>query len=902
MRKKIISYLFILQLLALSASGSVSLIMKHQDAAAGSQVTVPVRVKDFINILSVQGTIIFDPAIISFVSVQQFNVPGMNAGNFGVTQIGSGILTFSWFESNLIGQTLADSAIIFSVKFNVTGTTGQLSALTFSSTPTLLEVGNTLGQSETLNLVNGAVHVANTSTVYDLSLIIDKKSGNTGTQVLIPVKGVKFKNINSIQGTIMFDPAVATFTGTTNYMLPGMNSANFGTTLINSGKLTFSWNDPQNLGQNLADSAAIVTLMFDIVGSAGTFTNLDFVSTPTLIEVTDSLSVTLNPDLISGKITVTNIPVTSTFTMDIDSVSVPTLSQVIVPVRVKGFINMYSMQGTIIFDPAIASFVSVEQFGLPGLDIGNFGITQVSAGKLMFSWMDQTLAGQDLADSSIVFAIRFNAAGAPGTFTVLNFSSSPTLLEFSDNSMVGVTPVLLTGKVVVTSPLFDRTISGKTRYAGKANPGTPIPNAPTYIAPLYDINGVIVVLKSLPGLTEIARDTSDNIGFYQFNNLADGNYRLSYDKLTADTMQMVNDVTAIDVALIKYLIGSDTNSDPSKNFSWIYKKAANIDNSSSISAIDVARLKSKIGSPYDPTKNFPRGNWVNIDTNVTVTGSSITANLKVIGYGDFNASSTKYRDSTNNWSLLKASEQNQEIIVRTENILKTDNPDYFEVPLRISRNIADFSSLGLELKYPNNYYKLVYAGMPGNSEKYQNKSGDEDIIADNDDLLVTDHDGIIRVVFATTANFDIIENDEIIKLGFISINKNPINETELTLSGTGEVGNKNGEKIEDAYLLMPKVIIGSLSENNSEFAFSGYPNPFKDKTAISYKLPEDGFVNLSVFNILGENIAEISNEFQFAGNHKVDFSNNTLASGIYTFKLEFTGQKKSEIITIKMIK
>jgi hypothetical protein len=558
------------------------------------------------------------------------------------------------------------------------------------------------------------------------------------------------------------------------------------------------------------------------------------------------------------------------------------------------------MQGTITFNNSVATFASVEQFGLSGMDASNFGTTLTGNGKLMFSWSDPALTGQSRADSSILFAIRFNVVGAIGTTSIIDYNNSPTPAEFVDNGMNILSYVLKPGKIVVTAMHSGYNISGKTRYAGKANAGTPVPNPPTYNSVIYDIDNVLIVLKDINTGNEISRDTSDLYGNYLFTDVPNGSYILSYDKLTSDTMQMVNEVTALDAALMKYFIGSDTNSDPSKNFGWIYKKAANVNNSATITALDVALIKAKIGAPYDPTKNFPKGNWVNIDTVINVSGANISTNLKLIGYGDFNASSTNYKDSANSWSLLKAGNQNGNIINTTGTILYTLNSNYFEVPLQISKNVQDFTSLGLELKYPHEDFKLVFAEMQGISGKANNT--EQDIITDNSDLLVTDHEGVIRVVFATTDHFNANENDQIIKLGFSIKVKNPKVFPEFTLSGTGEIGNMNGEKIEDAYLLMPNIIINSKNDNPKEFEFNGYPNPFTDKALISYHLINDGFVTLSVYNILGENVSEILSEYQTSGDHKITFSQNDLPSGIYTFKLEHTGNGKTNILTIKMIK
>jgi len=74
-----------------------------------------------------------------------------------------------------------------------------------------------------------------------------------------------------------------------------------------------------------------------------------------------------------------------------------------------------------------------------------------------------------------------------------------------------------------------------------------------------------------------------------------------------------------------------------------------------------------------------------------------------------------------------------------------------------------------------------------------------------------------------------------------------------------------------------------------EFSLSqNYPNPFNPTTMIRYDLPVTSEVQLSVFNVLGQVITTLVREKQKAGRYEIEFDGQSLASGIYFYRLEAT--------------
>jgi hypothetical protein len=88
---------------------------------------------------------------------------------------------------------------------------------------------------------------------------------------------------------------------------------------------------------------------------------------------------------------------------------------------------------------------------------------------------------------------------------------------------------------------------------------------------------------------------------------------------------------------------------------------------------------------------------------------------------------------------------------------------------------------------------------------------------------------------------------------------------------------------------------------NSFSVSQNYPNPFNPSTIITYEIPFDGVVNLTVFDNLGREVKTLLNGNINAGYHKAEFNAAGLPSGIYFYKINaISGSMKFEKI-LKMI-
>jgi hypothetical protein len=74
-----------------------------------------------------------------------------------------------------------------------------------------------------------------------------------------------------------------------------------------------------------------------------------------------------------------------------------------------------------------------------------------------------------------------------------------------------------------------------------------------------------------------------------------------------------------------------------------------------------------------------------------------------------------------------------------------------------------------------------------------------------------------------------------------------------------------------------------------------YPNPFNPSTTITYSIPQNSFVTIKVYDIIGNEVATLVNQTQSAGKYDIRFDASNLGTGVYLYSIKtdnFTSTKK----------
>ena len=156
------------------------------------------------------------------------------------------------------------------------------------------------------------------------------------------------------------------------------------------------------------------------------------------------------------------------------------------------------------------------------------------------------------------------------------------------------------------------------------------------------------------------------------------------------------------------------------------------------------------------------------------------------------------------------------------------------------------------------------------------------------------------VVHEVTLNFGVGSTNGSYPIGYV-----------VTVNSGNAMDYINGDDLDDGYSIVDtsfnyivEVVGGTagIGEDKlpSEYQLSqNYPNPFNPETTIDFRIDADSHINISIFDINGNLVQELVNEWKASGSHQVKFSGHSIPSGIYFYKMTtkgFTDIRKMTLI------
>jgi|GEM_PF-3810420 len=352
-----------------------------------------------------------------------------------------------------------------------------------------------------------------------------------------------------------------------------------------------------------------------------------------------------------------------------------------------------------------------------------------------------------------------------------------------------------------------------------------------------------------------------------------------------------------------------------------------------IDAGNLILIKDNEGNIFDPATGLNQiGPWnlleaykikVNNPSSFTITGQMIYPGVSIDVFTGWNMVSYIPQDPMNIWVAVE-SILNQIVIVK-------DGYGNFFLPDYGYNGIGNMMPhLGYQVKvvddatlvYPHDYPSVVepsgitkatrhfISSLHGSGPSFSLLIVDSEIdgqpLSINDEIAVFDDQGriISSAVWGESGKAGLpiwiddpaTEVDEGVEEGEAFFVKVWIAKDDISIPVNLELIAGDAETKNDGYRVAS--ISGSVSSViPSQFSLSqNYPNPFNPSTTIQYGLPENAFVELEIFNVLGQTVRTLIREDKLAGYHSIvwdgfDNSGKVVSSGTYFYRLragEFT--------------
>lgn len=376
---------------------------------------------------------------------------------------------------------------------------------------------------------------------------------------------------------------------------------------------------------------------------------------------------------------------------------------------------------------------------------------------------------------------------------------------------------------------YPRKISGSTVYQNTA------------ITPLRNVH---VYLRRIDG-SKIDSVYSDLSGEYNFG------YKPKTTYLVDGTFDFAwGGVNSTDALIVRrQLIGLTS-------FNKLQEKAADLNNSGTITSADALLIRKRV---IGNISNFTISDWVFLKDTLVVKLSDVTHEVQTLCAGDLNGSYSPSFKRSSGISLISKGE------------VPANRNQSIELPFTCNNKLQP-AAITYMMDYPDDLIKIenVVSPLPGFMFKA------------NAGKLILAWDSIAPVSFNA---------DEALFVMHVRVNRDASEEDHIafTLDNRSEFADKNAEVIDGVSLSVPNIIISPFLDYELS---PNFPNPFSKSTEIKYELPEDGFVTLKAYNMLGIEIKTMVMAHQKAGSYSLRFDGSALNGGTYSYKLEVEGKTR----------
>jgi hypothetical protein len=186
--------------------GNFILDIEDKTVAKGESFCLNVNTQNFTKIAGMEFTMNYNSSLLTFTSLRNFQVPGLDTVQFGMPGRGTnplGKIKCSWFDNEAKGVTLADNISIFQVCFAARQTDGTTN-ITFDAIAEIIDSSNkeVVFEGRQGQITVGA---GGATTSDNFKVLVGNASVGFGSEVCVPVTVEGFKDIIGLQFTMNYD-------------------------------------------------------------------------------------------------------------------------------------------------------------------------------------------------------------------------------------------------------------------------------------------------------------------------------------------------------------------------------------------------------------------------------------------------------------------------------------------------------------------------------------------------------------------------------------------------------------------------------------------------------------------------------------------------------------------------
>jgi hypothetical protein len=305
--------------------------------------------------------------------------------------------------------------------------------------------------------------------------------------------------------------------------------------------------------------------------------------------------------------------------------------------------------------------------------------------------------------------------------------------------------------------------------------------------------------------------------------------------------------------------------------SGIFLRAADVNASTYVNSTDaVISVRRFVGL----ITSFASGDWIFDSLTVVVSNSDITQNLSGLCYGDVNGSWTVPNFKTS-----------PDVMLQNYGQLEVAPGESFSIPL-VAATGFEAGAVSLVMRYPENLVEILGVDIAEGQENLQyNTAG-----------------GLLRIGWFHGAGYSCESGATLLSLR-VRLRNAGTDPGQVTFSLEGQesqLADIYGITLPEVNLLMPELVGNTAS--TADFLLQNHPNPASHSTTFSFVAPEEGLVNISLYNPGGVLVHRIATDLKAArAMNTLAFDLSALAQGVYYYQFEFKGQHQQFIKTQKMV-